>query len=390
MSLRAIAKQTDHHFNTVKKYVDMEDWNEARTPRRERPSALDPVKPVIDEWLTADFKRPRKYRRTATKIYKDLAEHEEYGKMLAVGKQTVINYVAKKKEEMRQNTYNTAMYGLHAPGWAQVDFGDILVAQQNGAEVTQHVLIVSFPWSNAGFAQVCRYETRECLCEALQRIFEYIGGIPLRILFDNMSSAVIQVLENGERKQTEMFMRFAMHHRFKADFCNPDSPQEKGGVEGKVKYIRNNFLLPPPQIPDVAQFNRQLLEQCTRDMARKHYLKDDTIEKLFADDMKALIPLPQERFRVFTLEKVKTDKYSFIRFENNRYSTAPKYAERTAEPCIDRENYISALSQKPRAFMNSPYFLTLPESVQTFLIACNYAHKKAFCVTYRALEYQYY
>jgi hypothetical protein len=32
---------------------------------------------------------------------------------------------------MRQNTYNTAMYGLHAPGWAQVDFGDILVAQQN-------------------------------------------------------------------------------------------------------------------------------------------------------------------------------------------------------------------------------------------------------------------
>jgi hypothetical protein len=37
--------------------------------------------------------------------------------------------------------------------------------------------VVSFPWSNAGFAQVCRYETKECLCEALMRIFMFIGGV---------------------------------------------------------------------------------------------------------------------------------------------------------------------------------------------------------------------
>ena len=97
--------------------------------------------------------------------------------------------------------------------------------------------------------------------------------------------------------------------------------------------------------------------------------------------------MPRERFRVFTLEKVKTDKYSFIHFDNNQYSTSPEYAEcevwleagtselrvlngkyeqivvhtrkygHNAEPTIDFDNYISTLSRKPRAFLNSPYLL---------------------------------
>jgi transposase len=406
LSLRAIAEKTGHHFETVKKIVDNEDWNAVRKPRKQRTSALDILKPVIDEWLLEDFKRTRKNRRTATKIYKDLSEHEEYGKLLVVGKQTVLNYVNKRKAELRRNTYKTAMYGLHAPGWAQVDFGDILVAQSNGAEVTWHVLILSFPWSNAGFAQVCRYETRECLCEALQRIFSYLGGVPNRILFDNMSSAVIEVLENGERKLTDMFIRFNMHYRFKADFCNPDSPNEKGNVENKVGYIRRNYLLPPPEITDLEAFNLQLLEKCRADLEREHYEKRELISELFKTDKAALLPLPTELYRVFTLEKVKTDRYSFIRFENNSYSTSPEYMERemwleagtselrvlnekyelvavhkrltqrAVEPIIDFSNYISALGHKPRAFMRSPYFLQLPETIQGFLKACDYAKLK--------------
>ena len=54
MNLRAIAKRSGHHFNTVKKYVDREDWNKEYQPRKGRPSPLDPLKPVIDEWLLVD------------------------------------------------------------------------------------------------------------------------------------------------------------------------------------------------------------------------------------------------------------------------------------------------------------------------------------------------
>jgi len=411
LSLREISERSGHHFNTVKKYVDREDWNASYKPRKERSSLLEPLKPTIDEWIRADLKRSRKYRRTATKIYNDLQKDEELSKLLFVGKQTVINYVGRRKKELCKKTYSTAMYGLHAMCSAQVDFGQVLVAGAGGAEEAMHELVVSFPWSNAGFAQICRHETKECLCEALQRIFEFIGGVPIRILFDNMSSAVVHIEEHGKRKLTEVFMRFAMHHRFKADFCNPDSPNEKGHVENKVGYLRRNYLLPPPRIEDLDEFNQSLLEQCIEDMQREHYVKKEQIAELFQAEQGALIPLPRERFRVFMLEKVKTDKYSFIHFDKNQYSTSPEYAEcevwleigntelrvlnekyeqvvtherkygHRVEPTIDFENYIGALSRKPRAFLNSPYFLTLPEPIQTHLKNCTYADLKEMLLT---------
>jgi len=411
LSLREISQRSGHHFNTVKKYVDREDWNTEYKPRKERTSLLAPLKATIDEWIREDLKRSRKYRRTGTKIFNDLQNDKELGKLLVVGKQTVINYVSRRKKELCKRTYSTAMYGLHAMCSAQVDFGHVLVAGVGGVEETWHELVVSFPWSNAGFAQICRYETKECLCEALQRIFEFIGGIPVRILFDNMSSAVVHIEEHGKRKLTEMFMRFAMHHRFKADFCNPDSPNEKGNVENKVGYLRRNYLLPPPLIEDLDGFNKNLLEQCMADLQREHYVKKEQILDLFRAEQEALIPLPRERFRVFVLEKVKTDKYSFINYDKRPYSTAPEYAEcemwleigvselrvlnekyeqivvherkygQTLEPTIDFENYIGALSRKPRAFLNSPYFLTLPEPVQSYLKNCKYADLKQMLLT---------
>ena len=212
-SLNEIAKETGRHFNTVKKYADREDWNAEYKPRKLRASRLEPLKEIIDEWITEDMKRRKKHRRTGTKIYNDLRTSEEYGSLLTVGKHTVINYVSLRKKELGQKTYGTAMYVLHPMGSAQVDFGEVLVATKSGAEEKAHELVLSFPNSNAGFKQICLDETKESLCEALQRIFEYIGGTPPRILFDNMSSAVVHIEKHGKRQVTEMFMRFTMHHR---------------------------------------------------------------------------------------------------------------------------------------------------------------------------------
>jgi hypothetical protein len=132
---------------------------------------------------------------------------------------------------------------------------------------------------------------------------------------------------------------------------------------------------------------------------------------MFATEREALIPLPQEKFRVFTLERGKTDKYSLITYDNNAYSTAPEYAQREmwleigaseirvlnekyecvatharkygrySEPEINFEPYIPALVRKPRAFLKSPYFLTLPESVQKHLLSCAYQDLKKMLLT---------
>jgi hypothetical protein len=229
-----------------------------------------------------------------------------------------------------------------------------------------------------------------------------------------MSSAVVHIEEHGKRKLTEMFMRFAMHHGYKAEFCNPDSPQEKGNVENKVGYIRRNYLLPPPVIEsqeDLERINQKLLEDCMNDLNREHYVKKELMSALFAEEQKALISLPREPFRVFNLEKAKTDGYSFVRFDNNRYSTSPDYPEcevwlevGTSEirilnekyeqiavhkrkyapevmPQIDFENYVGTLARKPRAFLSSPYFATLPTAIQEHLKKITYPELKKMLLT---------
>jgi len=44
MSLRAIAEKTGHHFNTVKKYAEEENWNAEYKRRKERRRKLEPLK----------------------------------------------------------------------------------------------------------------------------------------------------------------------------------------------------------------------------------------------------------------------------------------------------------------------------------------------------------
>ena len=47
LSLREIAQRSGHHFNTVKKYVDKEDWNVEYKPRKQRGARLEPLKSII-------------------------------------------------------------------------------------------------------------------------------------------------------------------------------------------------------------------------------------------------------------------------------------------------------------------------------------------------------
>ena len=81
-----------------------------------------------------------------------------------------------------------------------------------------------------------------------------------------------------------------------------------------------------PTIVDLEQFNRELLSRCDDDMKREHYRNQELICDLFKEDLKSMLPLPKERFKVTRLIKGKTDNYSFVPFENNKYSTAPEYS----------------------------------------------------------------
>lgn len=69
-----------------------------------------------------------------------------------------------------------------APGEAQADFGetDFYV---RGMRTTLGYFVLTFPYPNVGFAQLFPGENAECVCQVLHNIFEYVGGVPVKIVF---------------------------------------------------------------------------------------------------------------------------------------------------------------------------------------------------------------
>ena len=268
-SLREISRITGHSFGTVRKYAYQENWSEDNLPDIEPQSypVLRDYIPIIDKWLEEDRKAPRKQRHTVIRIYHRLRDEQGFTGCYS----TVKKYVRKKKFVMK--TLSAGYLPLdHPKGWGQVDFG-LAEAEwaATGERFPFYALTISFPGSNHGVTQAFPSQNQECLLEGMKRIFERIGGVPPRLRFDNMTTAVAQVLKDGERVLTDGFTRFMLHYRFQADFCNPASGNEKGNVENKVGYNRRNAFVPVPVIASFDEFNERLWEWCEKDADRLHY-----------------------------------------------------------------------------------------------------------------------
>lgn len=99
LSIREIIRRTGYHYETIRKYLDMGDFNEAMYPPKESISLLEPLKSIIDQWLNDDLKEPRKQQRhTAKRVFARL--QEEYPELLEVKLRTVQYYVSQKKKEI--------------------------------------------------------------------------------------------------------------------------------------------------------------------------------------------------------------------------------------------------------------------------------------------------
>jgi len=390
-SLRGIAREMHKDFRTVQKYAYQEDFNQSDQATRERifPATLEYAE-TIDGWLEQDEREPRKQRHTITKVYDRLRKECGYTGSYS----SVKRYYNYKKEEMRK--YRESFLPLsHPAGHAQVDFGDFKYYDAIGAGHEGHALIVSFPHSNSGWMQVFPSENQECLLTGLKRIFCHIGGVPVRVRCDNMTTAVAQVLEGTERVIADGFYRFMLHYRFSVDFCNPAKGNEKGNVENKVGYTRRNMLVPVPVITDFEAFDAELLRRCDEDHDREHYQRDQSIRELWEEDKKQLLTLPKFEYEVFRYESLKVSKYGFVSIDKTRYGLSPELADRVVQAKIffdkievfydhqslktfrrsygkndedcDWKDYLPTLVKKPGATEHTRFFDQMPKLWQEYL-----------------------
>jgi len=128
---------------------------------------------------------------------------------------------------------------------------------------------MTLPYSDALFCRVFPRECTEAFLEGHQRAFEFFGGVPRRISYDNSKIAVAKIIGTRERKVTHEFLRLESHYLFEHHFCLVRRPNEKGHVERLLDFARANFLVPVPVTDDLARLNEQLAENCRNDLDRK-------------------------------------------------------------------------------------------------------------------------
>lgn len=400
-SLRKISEIAGHDFSTVKKYIEKEDFNVKIQPKQQRQGKLSPYKDIVTKWLTDDKKAPHKQRHTAKRVHDRLKEL--YPDEFDAHERSVRKFVAKLKKEL-QLSVDGFLPLEHPPGEAQADFGEARFIE-NGVTYDGYYFNLSYTHSNGGHTQLFKSANQECLLEGMKAMFEHIGGVPIAIWFDNMSTAVKKIKEYGERDLTKGFLRFMMHHGFQSNFCNPNSGHEKGSVENKVGYHRRNLFVPVPEFKDLKEYNKQLLEKCDNDMDRMHYKGYGLIKELFIEDKIEFFELPKVPFEVYLHEFAKTDNYGKVKFDGKTYSTSPSMAGRQVMvkagayevEMLDEDYnqivrhkrlygeekesmcwipYLELMSKRPTALKYTGLFNQLPSILREYLDKCDYESKK--------------
>lgn len=109
-------------------------------------------------------------------------------------------HVRERKAQMKAS--ETAFVELvWAPGEAQADFGDVDVVCR-GERVRMHFFALGFPFSNMGFCQLFAGETSERVCQGLKDVFEHVGGVPHRIVFDNATGPAARSAARSPRRSS--------------------------------------------------------------------------------------------------------------------------------------------------------------------------------------------
>ncbi len=286
-----------------------------RTKSVKRPK-LDPFVGIIDAVLEADKTVPRKQKHTSKRVFERLRDEHGY----AGGITVVKDYIFAARQRQREMFVPLA----HPPGHAQADFGEAL-AIIGGIERKIHFLVIELPHSDACFLKAYPAETTEAFCDGHVAAFDFFGGVPISILYDNTKIAVARILGDGKRKRTRVFSELVSHYLFEDRFGRPGKGNDKGKVEGMVGYTRRNFMVPKPRFASFDDLNAYLWEQCRKRMADKLRGHKGTIGERFATDAEQLQPLPAVPYDACDKQTVRVSSLSLVRYRSNDYSVPTQY-----------------------------------------------------------------
>jgi transposase len=325
LSKREAARTLGHSRKTVDKALKhkIPPGYELSQPRA--CPTLDPVKHIIDAWIEENKTIRPKQRMKAKKIWIRL--RNEYSFKGHYG--TVQRYV-KRVSKRQKEVFMPLEFG---PGQeAQVDWHEAWIID-NGVERKVQIFAMKLCFSKAPFVYPYEHADLESFLDGHVRAFEYFGGIPRRLAYDNLKCAVIKVGRGKHRELNRRFTYLKAWYLFETRFCNIAKGNEKGDVENLCKHSEQMYLSPPPHVDGLDDLRRKLLEDCRQDLANPgpaNYA-DKTIGQLLQEEQQHMLALPSERFEACIRRSTIIDHYSLVRVDTFRYSAPVRWAH---HPCV--------------------------------------------------------
>jgi len=320
-SNRTIAKLLGVDRETVRKYVAAQNPPNAPTGSEEvghassgPPSDCEPWRELIKDKLEQGL--------SAKRIHQDLVGEQGCAASYWSVRRFVARLQAKSPPPVRRIET--------APGEeAQVDFG-------TGAPVIDAAGKRRRPWmfrivlshSRKGYSEVVWRQTTDDFIAALENAIHHFGGVPKRLVIDNLKAAVARA-DWYDPEVHPKLQSFAAHYGTAFIPTKPYTPEHKGKIENGVKYAKNNALK-GRTFKSLAEQNDHLLEWETNIAdTRIHGTTKQQVRKRFEEvERKTLSPLPRDRFPSFHEGRRTVSRDGHVEVAKAYYSAPPEYVGR--------------------------------------------------------------
>jgi transposase len=408
LSQRQIAERLHISRNTVKKYCE---GNNVPWERKEYVRASSVVNNDVQQFIATCLQEDadegiKKQQHTAKHIYDRLVDECGFS-----GSESAIRRAVRSIKQKQPEAFVPLEF---MPGEAmQIDWGQAYI-YCGGAKRNINLFCARLCSSCAPIVFAYERQNEEGFLDALVKTFEYFGGVPQRVIFDNAKVAVKEGFGVYASKQ-DAYAALEAHYGFEAVFCNIASGNEKGLVEGLVGWSRRNILVPLPRVESLMELNTLLSNRCEKYLSHSIRGKSASVGELLKTEKKRLMPLPGYKFETAKCRNTRVDSYSTVRFDTNNYSVPVKfcgcevsvkgYADRVSVFCKgeiiaehDRcygkkqsiyslSHYLPLLERKGRAiFQARPVRDTLPEEFLEWLKKSALDHHQLMDILYRCVD----
>jgi hypothetical protein len=194
--------------------------------------------------------------------------------------------------------------------------------------VSQTIKIAHFrlAYSRKMFVVAYPRETQEMVLDAHNKAFAAFGGVPTRMVYDNLKTVVDAIFVGKARQFNRRFLTLANHYLFEPVACTPESGWEKGQVENQVGNIREWLFTPTPKFDSFDDLNAWLALRCQELASRKHPQQTDrTITDCFEEEQSVLNPIKAE-FDGYVEKTLRVSSTCLVRVDFNRYSVPAAFA----------------------------------------------------------------